>query len=196
MLLTIRAVGQRSCRNTMSNKDEGCSVSSDNGRETYVKICIIHIYIFAKSFHSSWSQYNSISNINCAAQIQTEHNQQYFKSRPSLRKCGCPMNLKLDRGVALEQLSVKAKLRQAERRQCNTPVSCMTLILHEKPASPTLYKTKKYCFTAIYHCNEMSPSTVPHTFSFNMLFLFLFCCFYWCCFGKIKHILFKNLKSS
>lgn len=100
--LDYQSSGLENCRNTMSNKDEGCSVSSDNGRETYVKICIIHIYIFAKSFHSSWSQYNSISNINCAAQIQTEHNHQYFKSRPSLRKCGCPRNLKLDRGVALE----------------------------------------------------------------------------------------------
>lgn len=62
-------------------------------------------------------QYYSITNINCTAHTQKEHKQQYFKTRSSLRKCGCLINLKLELGITLEQLFGKTNQVQEGRKE-------------------------------------------------------------------------------
>lgn len=105
IMLFIRTVCQRSCtRSIMIPRDKGYSLSSVNVKETYVTICLGVFMLRVLLL-----QYNSIVNITCTVQTQTEHKQQYFKNRSSLRKCGCPMNPKLELGITLEQLSGKSK---------------------------------------------------------------------------------------
>lgn len=90
---------------------QGTLSISSNDRETCVKICLG--YYFAKSaWFSVLPHYQ-----HPLYSTQTEHKQQYFKIRSSLRKCGCLINPKLEEGITPEQLFGKTSQVQAERKE-------------------------------------------------------------------------------